>query len=55
VANARVSAALDHVDAERTAALSNGRGDAYREAVAIYLDTVRALIEKAPVGSEAAE
>jgi sulfite reductase (NADPH) hemoprotein beta-component len=44
IANPHVTAALDHVEAERTAALSNGRVAAYRESVAVFLDTVRAFI-----------
>lgn len=40
-----VSAALDHVEAQRTGALSSGRPEGYREAVAVYLDTVRSVIE----------
>ncbi|MTJ83459.1 MAG: nitrite/sulfite reductase [Telmatospirillum sp.] len=43
-ASAEALAALDHVEAERTAALSCGRADAYREAVAVFIDTVRAAV-----------
>jgi hypothetical protein len=33
------------VEAQRTGALSSGRPEGYREAVAVYLDTVRSVIE----------
>jgi sulfite reductase (NADPH) hemoprotein beta-component len=55
IAKAQVAAALDHVEAERTAALSNGRADAYRESVAVFLDTVRAIVEPPQSGRDAAE
>lgn len=55
IAKARIAASLDHVEAERTAALSSGRPDAYREAVAVFIDSVRALIEAPGNGRDAAE
>jgi sulfite reductase (NADPH) hemoprotein beta-component len=51
---ANAGAALDHAEAQRTGALSSGRADGYRESVAVYLDTVRSIVEK-PVAEEAAE
>lgn len=55
VVSAQVAAALDDVEGERTAALSNGRADAYRESVAVFLDTVRAIVEAPQSGRDAAE
>ncbi|HXP97477.1 MAG TPA: nitrite/sulfite reductase [Telmatospirillum sp.] len=45
IAKAHVVAALDHVEAEWTAALSNGRATAYRESVAVFIDMVRSVVE----------
>jgi hypothetical protein len=55
IAKAHVTAALDHVEAERTAALSNGRATAYRESVAVFLDTVRSVIDAPLLQRELAE
>jgi hypothetical protein len=55
ISKANIVAALDHVEAERTAALSNGRSSAYRESVAVYLDTVRSVVESPVLETEAAE
>ncbi|HIJ38224.1 MAG TPA: nitrite/sulfite reductase [Rhodospirillaceae bacterium] len=55
VAQPRALAALDHLSAEKTAALSNGRVAPYREAVAVFLDTVRAVIDPDTGGKDAAE
>lgn len=37
--------ALDQLEAHRTAALSSGKSDDYREALAVFIDTIRALVE----------
>jgi sulfite reductase (NADPH) hemoprotein beta-component len=47
--------ALDQVAAERIAALSSGRADAYREAVAVFLDTASSLINGQTQERDAAE
>lgn len=54
-APAPVAAALDHVIGERTAALSNGRAAGYRESVAVFLDSVRAVVEGGVEGRDAAQ
>ncbi|MDR3438238.1 nitrite/sulfite reductase [Telmatospirillum sp.] len=55
VAPARAQAALEHVEALRTAALSSGRAEAYRQSVTVFLDTVRAITEAAGEKQDAAE
>ncbi len=55
VASPRDLAVLDDVLAERTVALSSGRVDAYREAVAVFLDTVRATVTGVEDERDAAE
>ncbi len=55
VGPARALAALDHAEATRTAALSNGRADPYRESVAVFLDTVRAIVDAPAKGRDAAQ
>jgi len=51
----QVTAALDHVEAQRTATLSSGRTDGYREAVLVFIDTVRNIVEAPADDQEAAE
>lgn len=55
IAKGRIAASLDHIEAERTAALSSGRADAYREAVAVFIDSVRAFLDVSGDGRDAAE
>jgi sulfite reductase (NADPH) hemoprotein beta-component len=54
-ASGQAAASLDHVSAELTGALSSGRVEGYREAVAVYLDTARAIVEGVADDKEAAE
>ena len=55
VAPAQVASALDQVSAALIAAVSSGKGEAYREAVAVYLDTVRSVVEAPVEAKDAAE
>lgn len=55
VASAVILAALDHLEAERIAALSSGRAAAYREAVAVFLDQVRFFLADGGAERDAAE
>ncbi len=45
-APAAIAAALEDLDAQKTAALSSGKADTLREAAAVFIDVVRSIVEK---------
>lgn len=55
IADAEVVSALDAVLAERAVALGSGQIEAYRESVAYWIDTVRAVLEAPPVAPASAD